>query len=859
MTKDKIFKALALFLALVLMVPMHTGAKTVQAAAKPELNKTSIELTLGQGAKKLKVGNLPDGSKVSWSVKNKKIVALSVTKKGVAVLTPVKAGKTTVTCEVTASQKTYILNCSVKVNKAEVPAKSVKITNAVINDTYNAHCLTEGESYTFTAKTVSSVKGEACTDKIYWASSNTNIAKVSKGKVTAVGAGTAKITAYAGRTKNKALSSKVKKTIRVHVEAGAIKVDKVALEHSRLLKIYFNNAMKAESIYNETTKELLGSAVVIQPEREGGVDARLPGRLTASLSSNGKELSIESENGFSGTYSVSVSNKVTGKDGTPLKESYYEKLELKDTKAPAVKLVDTDESGTTCVITFDEPVDITNLVVKDPVKADGSPVYSGNWSSILTTASNYVLSKDKTQLSINLSGLVEKDLNCEIKVKMSGITDLVNNAATDGGTNAYITVGLITNTMDKSEARCLLVSRNGKSLVAVFDQPIYAPGMAAIGNSLLPGKVNQDNKKEVIYSLENSGLESSREILSVKLVGFSVFTNNTKATDYTANVNFASTKKATVAAESSFATKTINGIREKVLSVTFTSSVNVPVSSGSISATETVDGAVNPAKDYAYRISVDGKTVTFILTGNFLEQAQYSFRIPAGFFTDVYGNANDVMDITVTKTAGDASPLPAPSLIQLDGTDKNKVYVTFNSMIDKETAENAGNYSIQGAVVTSARVVINDNKFRSPAVVELSLKSPLADTDIAYQVQIKNIKGYQGEYTAMSDYNQMIKLGNNVVFTCTAAASESSGQLVLTFNSDVNASLSKINFAVSSNTTKTFTIKGTPVVSGKTITISFNETLVRGDSITLIPLIDNMVFNVNNQQMLNVPIPVTVM
>lgn len=855
--KKRIFKIIALILVLIMTTPLNPNY--ISAAEKPSLNKKTMKLELGNGTKKLKLLNAAEGSTIAWKVKNKKKLGLELKNNDrTAVLTPNKSGNTVVTCVVVApNKKVYTLECQVKIKNKEVPAKSVRISNAVIDETYNAHCLTEGESYKFEAETVSSIADEKCTDKIYWASSNKNIVKVgSKGKIVAVAPGTAKVTAYAGRTKEEALSSKIKKTVRIHVDASETRVDRVGLQHFKQLKIYFNKPMDADSIFNSGTKEILNSSVIIRPEKEAGIDAMEPGKLTASLSSDGKELSVFAENGFSGTYGITVTEKVKTKTGTSLKESFYQKAELKDTTGPIVTEVNTDESGTTCIVTFSEPIDISHMVVKDPEKTDKAPAYTPNWSGFFTTNSNYVLSNDKTRLLIDMSGLMEQDLNCEVRVKISGISDLVNNAASDGTGNAYITVGLITNTINKQEAKCTSVKRNGNSLVAVFDQPIHTPGIAIADSESLVGSVNPDNKKEVIYPLD-SNLMAKKEIISVRLIGYSVFASSTAANEFNSNVNFGAARSATVIADSSFTTKTVNNVREKVLSLTFTNSISVGASTGSISAAKTLNGVVSPANDYAYKVSVDKKTMSLILTGSFTEQTKYDFTLPSGFFTDVYGNPNDRMVVSVTKTAGDSYPLPAPALIQLDSETKNKVYVTFRSMIDKESAEKVSNYNIPGCTITSARVMVNDDTNRSPAVVELTLAAPIKDLDIPYQVRISGISGYQGEYTEMADYNQMIKLGNNLNLTFTAVANSNSGQVVLTFDSDINASLSRINFAVETNSTRKFTIKGTPVVNGKTITISFNETVLKGDSITLLPLMDNMVFNMNNQQMLNVPVPVT--
>lgn len=854
MKKKIIWKVFALVMAVLLAIP--TVSVPVNAKKVPSMNVSSVKLQKAGSTKKLKVVNLPNQAKVSWKVKKPKVISITPKKKtGVAVVTGLKKGTGTVVCTVTTKKGVvYTMSTKVTVGSTKVPATAVTITNAQIDKTYNAHLFTEGDTFTFKAELTSSDAAKPSTDKVYWVVEDTKIAKVSSsGKVTALSEGTTELTVYAGATKEKALASNVKETIRLHVDAAEVKVQEVKLEHGKKVAITFNKAMDETTLYNATTKELLNSAVVITAEKVDGISAKNPGALKASMSEDQKTLYIESENVFEGTYSVSVSDRVKSKAGAAI-TSYYEKVVLKDTVAPVVSRVKVDETGTTCQICFSEPVDISNLIVKDPKKQDNGVIFSD--TTIFTKASNYKQSEDKMVVSIDLSALVTQDLNCVINVAMYNIYDYVNNAAKDGKNTAYITVPLYTDTTNKKEAVCKSLVRNGNSLVATFDQSIVSAGIATIGDKTLTGKVNPDNKKEVIYDLSSTGLTSTKGIVSVSLFEYSVYAQGAPANKYTANVNFDAAAKATLISGSEFVTKDVNGVKSKVLTLTFTNSVKPVASAGSISATETLDGTVGQAKNYNYSVTANKNKLEFILSGSFTEGATYNFTIPAGFFTDVYNNPNAALSVSTKKTQGDVEALPAPAMIQLDSETKSKVYVIFNTMVDITTAETIANYTINGATITKATVLANDNTYHTPAVVELQLASALTDLDISYQVKISGIKGYRNEYTAMADYNQQINLGSNQTFAYTLSTSVSDNQLILNFASDVNASGS--NISVAFDGTKKFKVKGNPVVSGKTIIFTFEDVISKGYSITIYPLVDNRIVNNNNQAMLNLPVTVTV-
>ena len=158
-----------------------TVAEPVVEVAGVELNQTSAELTVG-GELALTATVKPDNAtdkSVTWSTSNEKVATVVDGK-----VTAVAAGTATIT--VTAGGKRE--QCVVSVVAKTVEVSGVKLDK----DTAE---LEVGEELTLSAV----VAPEDATDQtVTWSSSDESVATVADGKVTAVGAGEAAITAQVG-------------------------------------------------------------------------------------------------------------------------------------------------------------------------------------------------------------------------------------------------------------------------------------------------------------------------------------------------------------------------------------------------------------------------------------------------------------------------------------------------------------------------------------------------------------------------------------------------------------------------------------------------------------------------------------
>lgn len=133
----------------------------------------------------------PAGASVSWSSSNSRVATVSGGR-----ITAVSSGSATITAQFTTAGRTYSDTCQVTVSSSGITLSQYSITS-----------LYAGESVTISATT--SPSGQS----VAWSSSNTRVATVSNGRITAVGAGGATITAsfsYGGTTYSESCSVTVR-------------------------------------------------------------------------------------------------------------------------------------------------------------------------------------------------------------------------------------------------------------------------------------------------------------------------------------------------------------------------------------------------------------------------------------------------------------------------------------------------------------------------------------------------------------------------------------------------------------------------------------------------------------------------
>ena len=182
---------------------------SVTPVSSLSISPESISIEVG-GQKTLTVSIQPSNASykaVFWTSDKESVAKIAPD----GTVSALSEGQATITASVGDKSAT----CKVTVNKGSVAVTSVTLDRATLT-------MTEGETQTLTA----TVKPDNATDKtVTWTSSNTSVAKVDRGKVTAVAQGTATITAKAG-DKTATCSVTVKQKV---IPVTSITLDRVTL------------------------------------------------------------------------------------------------------------------------------------------------------------------------------------------------------------------------------------------------------------------------------------------------------------------------------------------------------------------------------------------------------------------------------------------------------------------------------------------------------------------------------------------------------------------------------------------------------------------------------------------------------
>lgn len=298
-------------------VTVKQGVKSIQTASKLVLQK-------GKTAK-LNWGVTPSkgvNKKMTFKSSNKKVA--TVDKNG-----KIKAKKTG-SAKITVTSKD---GCA----KATVKVKVVKKVTAVKKVTLDQTSLSIDLGNTATVK-ATVTPSKATSKKVYWVSSNTDVATVnSKGTVTAKAAGTATITAYATDASGKKATCTV--TVTTPVESISVNPSTVALKVGETQKV--TATVAPENATDKTVTWATSNAGVATVAADGTIKAVEAGTA---------DVTATTANGKSAVVKVTVTNKVVDTEvpEEPVKP---------DEPVQEEKIIDYDEEAGTTTITIADDKD----------------------------------------------------------------------------------------------------------------------------------------------------------------------------------------------------------------------------------------------------------------------------------------------------------------------------------------------------------------------------------------------------------------------------------------------------------------------------------------------------------------------
>ncbi len=512
--RNTFYKRIAVLLAFVLTIPLLFNQNTAVAAAAtatPSLVQTKVEI-IGTGETyQLEIKDKVAKSTYKWTSSSTKIAKVNSS----GLVTSVNKGTATIKCVVTyPSKKTKTLSCKVTVT---IPAESIEITNDVLVN--GAHVLSLGSSMKFNT----TLLPKNSSDKVYWSVEGGDAAciridNVNDGSVTALKAGKVILRASAAKSASAQAAelSIINDAVIVEVVGPTATVKSVEMISSKEIRVLFDSAVNANTIIG-SNGTLTNNIEITLSKDTKGVLAADPGRLTASLSADGKTLTINTQNSLNGYYGINFTSDILTTTGVAL-ESYYKKLSFQDTTPPTYAGYTLDDSGLVATINFSEPLDFSNLKISGATQVSSSTTNAtATTLSVLNNVMNYKISEDKKSLVIDLTKISAADYGKYFSIVISGVTDLAGNAPA----NAFIQAYLQTDTSPKPQAKFVGIQRTSYNIITVtFDRAISFGGYLQVeGGSTITGVPDATNTRRVNYTISDAEAAAYTGVKKVS-VGF---------------------------------------------------------------------------------------------------------------------------------------------------------------------------------------------------------------------------------------------------------------------------------------------------------------------------------------------------
>jgi hypothetical protein len=806
---------IALFLALVFLVPLFWNMNTVQAsAATPTFNKSSVTIVDVGKTYQLEIKDKVTGSKYKWATSNSKVAKVS--SKGV--VTSINKGTATIQCKITyPNKKTKTLSCKVTVR---IPATEINIINTTL--TNGAHRITLGETVDFSHEMLPA----NTSDKTYWAIAGgdkecISIDDVKGGIVTAKKAGKVilRVTAAKSATKAEAVKSYINDAVIIEVVGPTATVKNVELVSSTELKIVFDSPVNKDTVITSLNKLSPNIELTLKKDTKG-VLASDPGDLTASLSADAKTLTVTASKSFEGEYGINFTSKILTTSGVMMEE-YYKQLSYTDTVGPVITGVEIDDTGMINIIRFNEPIDITSLKASNAtVIASTSASTSAEQITIstLNNKSNYILSKDKKSLSINLSAIATVDKGKTFSVILTGFTDLAGNTTQ----NYTSTVVLRADNTKKAQAVPFSIVRTSyKTLTATFSRAMSFGGYAFIsGGSVMTGVVDPENNKKVNFTITDAeALYTGYKTVSIGFYNsYNVIETDNSANSYREfSVDFTADKTSPVLLDNKYDAET------GILTLTYNEDVTIALTSGIFSSTlvtsmDEIRGGTNIT--YAEVPDLDGKVIQLKM-GNMTAIGNYTFTLHQGFVTDSFRNQSLTKSITISNKSGSGSELPGPYMISQSSSNLSEITLLFANKLDVVSAQTASNYTIPGVTILAAR--LTNNTVETGASVVLTVAEGSIDVTVERPVNITGVMGYAGSYSAITNFMRLVELKDNKKPSFTGQTYEKSAKNLIKLNFSEQIQGTMIVRVTQIYQSGSINLDNTVTVSGNSVNITLTQ------------------------------------
>lgn len=740
-------RSLALILIAVFLLPIlwNQNELSAKAAVTPSFSEKTVTIKGIGETHQLVINNKIARSKYTWSSLSTSIAKVSKT----GLVTSVRSGIATIKCKITyANKKSKTLLCKVNVT---VPATAIKISDLPKVD--KAYQLALGSTVDLNAV----ITPSNSTDNAFWYIDKDNVLSTpdcisldsnNQGIVTGVKAGKSVVRVKAAA--NATQESDIDDSIIIEVVAPKASVKNAVITGANQITVEFDSPVQQSTLIN--TDGTLSSNITISLCKDTKkVLATDPGKLTASLSSDMKILTITTDNALQGTYEIDFSSKILLTSGVALDHESMQ-ITYSDNVAPYYTETTYDDSGLIATIHFSESIDFTNFSIKGASVVSSAASVGTTTLSILGNTNNYTISTDKKSISIDLNSIPTNDYGKLFSITIAGIKDMAGNSPVNYTEKAYLSIDNST----KPQAALQSITRTGYlTLTATFDRAIKNPGYIQIDGALFGGVVNTSNTKQVNYTITNT----QALLTGVKTISIGYWkgynTNNDTSTDkyLSWSVDFTIEKISPYIIATDFDATT------NIMTLTYSEDVMVPSSSGIFVAklTTATDDIINSQINYTVVAHTLGKNIVKLkLTFETLKTGSFTFTLPQGLAYDNFMNLSTSKEIVINNSTG-STELQAPYMIKQSTTDLSTIDIMFANKLDIDSATNINNYTIPGVTVLSATLNSNTD---AGAIVELKVKS--IDATVERPITISGVRGYNNSFNTITSYTVSVLLKENV-------------------------------------------------------------------------------------------------
>lgn len=545
-------------------------------------------------------------------------------------------------------------------------------------------------------------------------------------------------------------------------------VTSVSAINATQVNITFTNAVDPTSLFTDGKSGSFKSGKVLLTSIESAPVTS--GALTGVLSADGKTLTVTAANPLSKRYDITVNN-LLGMDGTSLNAYDNVVTFAADTTAPTI-VSTTKISASTFKVTFSEPVQ--NLGTVSYKLADGS----------VTTDVNAIPSADKTEATFTVGSTVLAGK--VVTATFIGVQDQAGNLLTPNPATASFAKG----DKDGVAPTVSSITQTGAMTFAVkFSEEILsAPTVSIGGTAINSTKIVQDATDPTIYNVTAPAALNGVTDVAIGTV-----------TDLSGEVASASSKVVTFVEDATAPTVVSSVVSvdattgKEYLEFTFDKDVNLNNSHVGITSGSYTKNYVTTTLGNITAQTVDYKTVTnkkvlrvalgtLLGTANDASAANYKLNLAfTGITSDAYVAAGTTI-ATFTRgidgVAANVTVLPAPADIE-QGTDNNKVNVTFTGAVDGASATDVANYKVDGAVIQSVTL---EPLSGTTQVAVLNLVAGSNTFTGVRNINVENVKAL-GSSVAMVPYStHSVFIKENVAPTVTSAKLTATNQITLTFS-----------------------------------------------------------------------------